>query len=79
MCGFVGVDFDKIDFYKKEWYLDYGWTEDQEAEFMNWLVEYLSKEKKARKEIMGVPSTNKQLIKKTVNYFLLSYGWKYKK
>jgi len=75
MCGFVGADFETINFKEKEWYLKYQWTAEQENEFKKWLYGYLKNHKKAQMELFETTLPPK-LLKKEVELFILSYGWR---
>ena len=75
MCSFVGADFDSIDFSAAEWFQSHSWTLESENDFKKWMIDLLTKSSKARKEIMQIPSKNPVIIKKTVNMFMLNYGW----
>lgn len=77
MCSCVNADFDKIDFKKNGWFREYEWTQKQENEFAEWLVNALYKDKKLR-GIFQFCTKNKESLKKNVAWFLLMYGWKLK-
>jgi site-specific DNA-adenine methylase len=87
MCECVGADFDSIDFsddgeydpetrtyVRKPWYHQYEWTEEQEQEFKEWLMEELKK-RKVQKALgcLGGHKTYRTLV---ANFFLLQWGWK---
>jgi hypothetical protein len=61
------------------WYYAHEWTESEERDFVDWLTEYLYNNKEARKELMAFPTKNKNRCDRVSNYFVLWYGWKYKK
>lgn len=74
MCDVVGAK--NIDFKEEGWFLKHEWTEEQEKEFINWMQEYLMKNKDARNEIMARPNKSKKDIEKVVDEFIFNYGWK---
>lgn len=78
MCLRINVNFNTVDFEDKEWYLKYEWTPEQEDDFAKWMVDYLFKSSEARKEILSKNIKSKAYIKRAVNWFLFSYGWKIK-
>lgn len=84
MCQMVGADVKKIDFAKENWFLEYSWTEDQQEDFKNWIIEFFTRDKKRLKGFAAFPSLagrNKKELEKTANWFIFDYGWKvdYKK
>jgi len=78
MCRRVRTNFDSINFKKRDWYLKKEWTIKEEEKFNKWLVKYLSKNIKARQELMTIPSKSKIFLQKFVETFSFSYGWKIK-
>lgn len=76
MFSRVELEFNMNFILQPEWYLKYSWTEQQEDEFIEWLIEYMLKNKDARDELMIIPSKNKKFIKEWVNEFILNYGWR---
>ena len=79
MCKEVRVSFKKVDFNEDGWYRKYEWTEYKQEKFKKWLVDYLYSNKEARQEILGNPyNKTKKQIEKTVEFFILNYGWKLK-
>ena len=77
MCEVVNVDYYKVDFTTKNWYLQQAWTVDQEKKFKKWAEDYIKKNRDARMELMGMPRAKIIDIKKYVSSFVLSYGWRY--
>ena len=78
-CQIVKADYNKMNFKKENWFLDYEWTEIEQDKFIDWLVEYMKKNKEARNSLMSIPSTNKRFLEKFANGFVLNYGWRTKK
>lgn len=78
MCKRVDAPYDEIDFKKEGWFMDYEWTEKEEDSFEEWLVEYMHKNNKARRELMTLSSKNKKYLKEFAQWFVFDYGWKYK-
>jgi hypothetical protein len=75
MCNRVGADYDKLDPKKEDWYLEYSWTEKEQDDFKEWVVDYLYRSTGARKAILNFPLKNKTKIRKAVDWFLFDYGW----
>ena len=75
LCEMVGAT--NVDFKSPDWYTTHTWTKQQEKEFINWMVKYLTKNAEARQEIMARPSKNKKMIKELVLEFTYQYGWDY--
>jgi len=60
-----------------EWpYSEYEWTEDDENEYKNWLIDHVYK---YRKKFGFSHATNKMVKNKFVSHFLLNYSWRYKR
>jgi hypothetical protein len=78
MCSYVGADFDSIDFKDGEWFWKYSWTPQQQNEFMEWLVDYLYKNKEARELICEHPVKRKSHLRSVAQMFIFNYGWKLK-
>ena len=78
MCEYVGADYDKIDFKKKLWFMEYEWSEEQEQEFIDWLTDYLYKNTEPRQHMMAFPMKNKKQCQLAANEFVSNYGWKTK-
>lgn len=77
MCSRVGADFNEIDFKAPNWYEEYTWTEQEQEDFMGWIVKYLKSNYKARKELMTFPhTTSVKELRKFAGMFILGYGWK---
>ena len=77
MCKSVNADFDAIDFKKEGWFLQHEWTQKQEDAFKKWMLEYLKKNRDARREL-GIIFNNKIMMERGVNMFVMNYGWKTK-
>jgi hypothetical protein len=75
MCNRVGADYDKLDPKKEDWFLEYSWTDKEQDDFAEWMVDYLYRSTDARKAILNRPVKSKPLIRKAVAWFLLDYGW----
>jgi hypothetical protein len=76
MCVIVDVEYEKMDFKKSCWYLDYEWTNSQQNEFINFIIKIVKENRKIRKYFNL--STVKS-IKDFANMFVFQYGWKVKK
>jgi len=78
MCKRVNAKYEDIDFKKEQWFLEYEWTNEEEASFINWLVDYMKQNKEARDTLMMFPRNNKRDLERFANSFIFNYGWKYK-
>lgn len=79
MCNRVGADYDSIDFSDERWYNKYEWTVQEQKQFQKWLVDYLYKNAKARKEIMNHSIKRKSYLEKVATEFTFRYGWSFAK
>jgi len=75
MCKRVGTDFNKINFKKERWFMEYSWTQEQEDDFTNWFSEYLYKNKEARQEFLSYPIKDKKRCIQAAKEFVFNYGW----
>ena len=75
MCRVVGADYDSIDFSDERWYNKYEWTLQEEKQFENWMVEYLYKNAKARREMMNHSIKRKSYLEKVAREFTFQFGW----
>jgi len=81
MCEYVGADYDTIEWKndKDPYYWKYEWSQEQENDFREWMIDYLMDNKDARLSLLEYPGTkNKKRIKKAVNFFIWNHGWKVK-
>ena len=74
-CKMVGADYDKLDGKKERWFEDYIWTEKQQDEFHDWLVDYL-KDRKVARSLTHLPNLNKKLREGFAGWWILDWGWK---
>ena len=79
MCSRVGASYDDVDFKDEEWFLKYEWSDIEENYFIEWLANYLYKNKAAREELLRFPIKNKNKCIEAANQFSLNYGWKTKR
>lgn len=63
---------------KTDWFHENSWTEQEEEDYINWLVKYLMDNKEARQELMQYPRKVKRDIIKVAKAFVWNYGWKIK-
>ena len=77
-CELVGADYDKIDFKKNNWWMEYEWDEDTRNEFLAWMRDYLYENKEARQEIMMFTRKNKKNCLRAAQEWDFMYGWKMK-
>ena len=78
MCSRVGADYDTINFSEPGWFDKYEWTKQEYDDFVDWLSDYLIKNKEARISILNTDSPSKKLITNSCKLFGLNYGWKFK-
>lgn len=77
MCTRAGTTYGDIDFSDQNWYLSHTWTEKEQNEFRDWLVNYWYKNKEAREEMLALPWMKKKSeLKKPADWFIFNYGWK---
>lgn len=75
MFNRVGANYDSIDFSDNKWYNKYEWTLQEQKQFEKWMIDYLYKNPKARKEIMNHSIKRKSYLEKVVKEFTFQYGW----
>lgn len=75
-CEFVGADFEKIDYHKDDWYMEYEWTKQIEDEFCDWLANHLRNNKKARIALMKRNTRSMSSCIMAATEWVLQYGWK---
>lgn len=85
MCSRVGVDFvevvldetEKNELGHYEWpYEKYTWSEKQEDEFREWVIDYLYNNTAAR-HALTYCGKSKKCLRDAVGYILLMFGWRY--
>jgi hypothetical protein len=79
MCDMVGVNVNKIDFKKPQWFWKHTWTKNQEKEFKKWFVNYLYRRADRQREIFdmyGYYSCPKYRLKEYVDGFIFQFGWR---
>lgn len=75
MCSRVNANPEEIDFKSKDWYLKYTWTEEEQDDFIKWLVGFLHTNNNARK-LFNIIGNSKKSCKHGAISFNLYYGWK---
>ena len=75
MCSRVGANPEEIDFKSSDWYLKYTWTEEEQADFIKWLADFLHTNNKARK-LFNIIGSSKKSCNHGAMLFNLYYGWK---
>jgi len=76
MCELANVSYDNIDFKNDSfWYDKYWWSIEKQQEFREWLIYRLEKNKKSRELLMNYSIKDSVNIKKTVDMFILSFGF----
>ena len=82
MCRRVKAPVTQINFGQPGWRELYEWTEEQQEDFRNWLINYLHKAPaRVRKDILGNNIKNKKYITNEVTHFMVDFAWavKYKR
>ena len=59
------------------WFIKYEWTEEQEAEFKEFFLDFI-KNNKLKKDIVSSLCRNKKTREEAWSWFNLMYGWKLK-
>jgi hypothetical protein len=77
MCRRVGTTMDQVDWDDKEWYRAYEWSEEEQAKFQGWLVNYFYNNSKARRS-MTTCHKHKGRLLMAAKEFTFMYGWKFK-
>lgn len=76
MCEMINVDYNTINIKEENWYQKHSWTIEQEKIFINWLTDYLHKNKKARLELYNTSRKfTKAKCEVSANWFTFNYGW----
>ena len=78
MCNRVGADYNTINFSESCWFDKYEWTKQEHDDFVDWLSDYLIKNKEARIGILNIDSPSKKMVNDFCKMFALNYGWKFK-
>ena len=78
MCKRVKCNYSSFNFDKPNWFWGYQWTEPEQDDFRDWLINYMKKHKDAREELMSINSKETYMLERFANWFLLDYGWKLK-
>ena len=73
----IGLTVHDIDFDDPAWFSKHTWTEKQQNDFLEWLIEFLS-DYSHLKEVAQFPFISKSLKmrKKIANWFIFQYGWR---
>lgn len=79
MCRRVGAPYENMDFQEPEWFRKYSWTEEEQDDFKEWLVENIMNDKKVRKDFLIVNRRPpKKVVQEAASWFLFNHGWKLK-
>ena len=79
MCEFAEIDPITVDFNSKTWYSDNTWTDEQELEFKEWVVDFMQHSIGARRELMRFSIyKSKKSILRWYMWFNLQWGLKTK-
>lgn len=64
-CEIIGVDYEKVDFKARDWFMQHSWTKEQEIEFIGWLQGYL----------IGHRYATKRSARHEAEKIVMNYGW----
>jgi len=78
MCVVVGANFYKLDTSRKDWFFEYEWTQEQQDDFIDFVADYLYKNKIALRLLTNSPLYGKKRCRKVASEFIFNYGWKLK-
>ena len=74
MCEMVGAEYEGRDFKKDRYYMDFMWDINKEKEFIDWMADYLYKNKEMRNEF-EINHSTKKICWEVASAFVLNYGW----
>ena len=77
MCRRVGTTMDQVDWDDDGWYRSHEWSEEDQKDFENWLVDYWYNNAKARRS-MTTCRKHKGNLRMAASEFTFIYGWKFK-
>jgi len=75
MCKVIDIDFSDVNFDRLDWFMQYTWSEEQYNEFIEWLAEYLYKNKGAREELCNFDTKSKKYCRAAAEFFGFQFGW----
>ena len=75
MCNVIGIKFEDVNFDKEDWFEDYSWTMQQEADFIIWLTNILLKEDHIRESLLAHPEKDFAICLEAAQTFIALYGW----
>lgn len=79
MCSYVGASIDDIDLENDRWYEQYEWTEEQQENFYEWLVDEIKNNNEIRKNFFKLNYKPRKLLRyKLAISFIMMWGWKLK-
>ena len=78
MCNKVGTNLDEIDVTEDFWFTKHTWTTQEEDDFKEWMLKFITGNYPLFKETFVNPKSNKKRLKRQIDQFLWNYGWKYK-
>jgi hypothetical protein len=74
----VGLEYKEDKVKEQDWFLQASWTEEEQNDFKEWFVTYLSNNKSAIEDLYENSLNNKQLNRERAAMFVFNYGWKLK-
>lgn len=72
----VGAEMTDEILNKNRWYSLYEWSEEHEAAFEDWMVDYLRSNEEARREIMARPTKARKELMKLAREWSMQFGWR---
>jgi hypothetical protein len=76
MFSYVDADINETDFHETGWYSKYSWTEEEQEECIDWMINELNTSKVFREDILKKPTwKNKRNYEKAAHEFTFQYGW----
>lgn len=76
MCEFAGVDINKVDFDRSDWYLTHSWTKQKEEQYIEWLTNELLANKEMFRMFTTHTPRNKKNCRSLAEEFTYNSGWK---
>jgi hypothetical protein len=70
-------DVENFDFGASEWYMEYSWTEEEQEETIELLLEYM-KPTEVQREFFLTVTTDKEELRGKIRFLMFNCGWKIK-
>lgn len=79
MFSYVDANLDETDIKKDGWYSEYEWSEEEEQEFKEWLIDQFMNNRRIRDDVTTMTFTpTRSRAENAANWFILYCGWKTK-